>query len=142
MDKKKGRVTGLGGIFFKSENRKKLMHWYSENLGIECDDHGHTFDWRQTGDPDKMGYTVWSIFEKNTKYLDPSERDFMINFRVENLEALLEELKEKGLKVVGEMEEFDYGKFAWVMDPEGHKIELWEPVDSVFTEMIAKSKSK
>lgn len=142
MEEKKGRVTGLGGVFFKAKDRNQLMNWYSENLHFDCDEYGHTFGWRQTDDPEKMGYSVWSIFEQDTKYLEPSERDFMINFRVENLEALLEEMKEKGITVVGEIESFDYGKFAWIMDPEGHKIELWESVDEVFTEMIAKSKTK
>lgn len=141
MDKKKGRVTGLGGIFFKSKNPDELVQWYKDNLGIECDEYGHTFEWRRPENKEKMGYTVWSIFDKGTKYLDPSGNDFMINYRVENLKELLEEFKAKGLQVVGDIEEYDYGKFGWIMDPEGHKIELWEPVDEVFTEMVKKSKS-
>jgi predicted enzyme related to lactoylglutathione lyase len=141
MGPKKGRVTGLGGVFFKSENRKHLMQWYNDPLGIQSDEYGHTFRWRHSDNPEKMGYTVWSIFDSNSRYLDPSAIDFMINFRVENIESLIDEFKEKGIKVIGEIEKFDYGKFAWIMDPDGHKIELWEPVDEVFTEMIAKSKT-
>lgn len=139
-EKKKGRVTGLGGIFFKSENPKKLKDWYTENLKFPTDEFGKTFAWRWPDDPDKLGYTQWSVFEKETKYMDPGKKDFMINFRVENIEALIEELKENGMRVVGKMEEYDYGKFAWVMDPEGNKIELWEPVDEVFTKWLEDQK--
>jgi len=136
---KKGKVTGLGGVFFKAEDPEALKSWYGENLGLPCDQYGHTFAWRHKDAPENLGYTQFSVFEKKTDYLNPSDKQYMINFRVENLDELIEELKEKGMEVVGETETFDYGKFAWVMDPEGNKIELWEPVDEVFTKMNEES---
>jgi len=137
---KKGRVTGLGGIFFKADNPDQLKQWYEENLGLPCDEYGHLFSWRHIDNPEKTGYTQWSIFAKDSEYMKPSKSNFMMNFRVENLDELLEELKAKGMQLVGEPESHEYGKFAWVMDPEGNKIELWEPVDEVFTKMIEDQK--
>jgi predicted enzyme related to lactoylglutathione lyase len=141
-DKKIGKVTGIGGVFFKSENPAELKKWYTNNLHFPIDEYGHPFAWRQLEDPKKIGYTQWSVFEKDTEYLKPAKKDFMINFRVENIEALIEEMKENGLQVVGKMEEYEYGKFAWVMDPEGNKIELWEPVDEVFTKWLEEKNNK
>ena len=125
----KKRVTGLGGIFFKSKDNEKLKKWYAKHLGIPAGQYGHNFEWRDNDDPKKKGLTVWNPFEGETKYFQPSERDFMINYRVENLVELLDVLKEEGVKIAGEMQEFEYGKFAWIMDCDGNKIELWEPVD-------------
>jgi predicted enzyme related to lactoylglutathione lyase len=123
------RVTGLGGIFFKAEDPKKLKGWYQEHLGVEM-----VFKWKDLGDPDATvpASTAWCPFKKDTTYFSPSEKSFMINYRVKNLTELLEALKEEGVTVVGEVQEFSYGKFGWIMDPEGNKIELWEPVDSGF----------
>lgn len=135
MSDKKGKIIGLGGVFFKSINPDELKKWYQENLGLDCDQYGHMFTWRWPDDPEKTGYTQWSVFDEKTDYLNPGKKDFMINYRVENIEDLVEDLIQKGMKVVGDIEEYDYGKFAWVMDPEGNKIELWEPVDEVFTKM-------
>lgn len=90
------------------------------------------FEWRHSESPDKKGFTAWSVFDQNTEYTKPSEKDFMINYRVENLEELLETLKEEGVKIVGEMEAFEYGKFGWIMDPNGIKIEFWEPNDGEY----------
>src|SRR5687768_16097989 len=123
------RVTGLGGIFFKARDKEKMKNWYREHLGIDAGQYGFSFQWRQMDNPEVPGTTVWSIFKDSTKYLDPSGSSFMINYRVENLRELLEQLKKEGIEQVGEMQEEDYGKFAWIMDPEGNKIELWEPVD-------------
>ena len=124
------RVTGIGGIFFKCDDRAKQSKWYEEHLGIKIQDWGGgIFWWRDPENPEKKGSTSWSTFKKDTTYFAPSEKDFMFNYRVENLEALLKVLKEEGIEQVGEMESFEYGKFAWIMDPEGNKIELWEPVD-------------
>jgi len=134
MDKK-GKVTGLGGIFFKAENPDSLKKWYDKNLGLPCDQYGSLFTWRHKEDPDKLGYTQFSVFDKKTDYLNPAKKEFMINFRVDNLEALIRQLKKDGMQVIGEIESYEYGKFGWVMDPEGNKIELWEPVDEVFTKM-------
>ena len=119
------RVTGIGGFFFKSENPEAIRNWYRDHLGIPVNPYGWTFEWKDQEGND--GATQWSPFEANTKYFAPSEKQFMMNYRVDNLEALLEALKEEGVTVVGEMESHDYGKFGWILDPEGNKIELWEP---------------
>lgn len=122
------KVKGIGGIFFKSEDPKALNKWYEENLGIPMEDHGAaSFKWREIEDPEKTGTTVWSLFPRDTKYFDPSKQSFMVNYIVEDLIGLLKELKSNGIEQVGEIEEYGYGKFAWISDPEGNKIELWEP---------------
>lgn len=126
----KKRVTGLGGFFFKAKDPDNVKKWYNEHLGLNTDQYGCTFWWK-----DKEGNdcsTQWSPMSEDTDYYKPSEKQFMMNFRVENLEELLKTLKEEGVQVVGEMETYDYGKFGWIMDPEGNKIELWEPVDKAF----------
>ncbi len=123
------RVTGLGGVFFKCDDPKKMRAWYQSHLGIESDEYGGMFEWRQKDAPDKPGITTWSPFPQNTTYFQPSKKDFMFNYRVQDLEYLLVLLKEEGVEQVGEMETFDYGKFAWILDPEGNKVELWEPID-------------
>jgi len=123
------RVTGLGGVFFKSTNPAALKQWYKEHLEIDSGEHGAMFNWRHHDDPDKEGNTVWSIFPDDTTYFKPATREFMFNYRVENLEELLRVLKEEGVEVVGDMEEYPYGKFGWIMDPDGNKIELWEPLN-------------
>lgn len=125
-------VTGLGGTFFKSENPEKLKAWYDEHLGFETDDYGRAFRWVQFEDPQKTGSTQWSVMPADTKYFSPSDKPYMLNYRVGDLVALLNKLKDSGVEIAGEMESYDYGKFGWVMDPEGNKIELWEPVDEVF----------
>jgi len=131
---KKGRVTGIGGIFFKSKNPKEQRNWYNQNLGLETNDYGSLFEFREASNPEKKGYLQWSPFDDNTTYFEPSEREFMINYRVVNMEALVEQLKAAGVTICDSIEEFDYGKFVHIMDPEGNKIELWEPIDSSFTE--------
>ncbi|MEO8516183.1 MAG: VOC family protein [Flavobacterium sp.] len=122
------RVTGLGGFFFKSENPEKINTWYKEHLGIPTNAYGATFRWKDL--EGKECATQWSPFKEDTNYFEPSEKQFMMNFRVDNLEALLAMLKEEGVTIVGEMQSHDYGKFGWILDPEGNKIELWEPIDS------------
>lgn len=124
------RVTGIGGIFFKCEDPKAIKEWYATHLGIPVDNYGWTFWWK-----DKDGNecsTQWSPFEAKSNYFAPSEKPFMINYRVDDLEALLAVLEEEGVTIVGEIETYDYGKFGWILDPEGNKIELWEPIDSAF----------
>jgi predicted enzyme related to lactoylglutathione lyase len=121
------RVTGLGGFFFKSQDPTTLRNWYREHLGIESQAWGAVFPWRDNDNPDIEGATAWNLFREQNDYFAPSEKPFMINYRVENLVALLELLKAEGVEQVGEMQDSEYGKFAWVMDPEGNKIELWEP---------------
>lgn len=120
------RVTGLGGIFFKAKDNQKMYEWYRRHLGIASESWGGQFKWKDAT-TDKLSYTAWSIFKEDTKYLDPSTKDVMINYRVDNLEALLTVLKQEGVTIIGEPEISEYGKFGWIMDPEGNKIELWEP---------------
>lgn len=130
MSKDIKRVTGIGGVFFKCENPKQINEWYKTHLGIPAGDYGWSFEWKDKEGND--GMTQWSAFDAKTNYFSPSEKPFMMNYRVDNLEALLEVLKEEGVTIVGEMQSYDYGKFGWILDPEGNKIELWEPNDSGF----------
>ena len=124
------RVTGLGGFFFKSTNSKELVAWYGKHLGLKTDDYGCTFWWKD--DKGNECTTQWSPFANDTTYFEPSDKQFMQNFRVENLEKLLLQLEQEGVTIVGKMESHDYGKFGWILDIEGNKIELWEPIDQVF----------
>jgi predicted enzyme related to lactoylglutathione lyase len=128
-EKKMKRVTGIGGIFFKCDDPKMLKGWYSAHLGLDTDAYGTNFEWFQGADSTKRGSTQWSLFSQKTGYFKPSTKDFMINYRVENLEKLVELLKTEGVTIVDKLETYDYGKFIHIMDPEGNKIELWEPID-------------
>ncbi len=130
LGKVEKRVTGIGGFFFKAENSKELVTWYGKHLGLKTDDYGSTFWWKNN--EGEACSTQWSPFAADTAYFAPSEKQFMQNFRVENLENLLKKLADEGVTIVGEMETYDYGKFGWILDPEGNKIELWEPIDKVF----------
>jgi lactoylglutathione lyase len=123
------KVTGLGGIFFKCDDPKKMNEWYKENLGIPASAWGASFDWRYDENPEKKGQTAWATFPKNAKNFEPSTKEFMINYRVENLEALIAELKEAGVTIVDEIATYEYGKFVHILDPEGNAIELWEPAE-------------
>lgn len=127
MDK---RVTGLGGFFFKSKDPDKIKEWYKNHLGLNTDQYGCTFWWKD--DNGNKCSTQWSPMNEDTEYFKPSDKQFMMNFRVDNLVDLLETLKAEGVTVVGEIEEYDYGKFGWILDPEGNKLELWEPIDDAF----------
>lgn len=129
------RVTGIGGLFFKSKDPEQTKAWYREHLGIESGQYGGTFEWRHAEDENKKGFTAWGPFKADTDYFNPSKKEFMFNYRVDDLEKLLEVLKEEGVEIVGEMEVYDYGKFGWIMDPDGQKIELWEPNDNVYETM-------
>jgi predicted enzyme related to lactoylglutathione lyase len=129
------RVTGVGGFFFKAQSPGKLADWYRTHLGIALDAAGkgehamqyHPFQWREKDHPETIGATTFSIFPANTKYFEPSSSSFMMNFRVANLERLLAQLKQEGVKVDDKIEDASYGRFGWAMDPEGNRIELWEP---------------
>ncbi|MEP6674059.1 MAG: VOC family protein [Ferruginibacter sp.] len=123
------KVTGIGGIFFKSKDPKKMNEWYKKHLGFETTDYGTTFEWRQGDDTTNKGLTQWNPFAETTKYFEPSTKDFMINYRVENLDALVEQLKNEGVTLVDEIEDSEYGKFVHILDAEGNKIQLWEPKD-------------
>ena len=129
------KVTGIGGIFFRSKNPKEMNEWYGKNLGLAIDDYGSAFEFRNANRPDEINYLRWSTFDESTDYFNPSTKEFMINYRVQNIERLVKKLQENGVTVLDEIVEYEYGKFVHIMDPEGNKIELWEPVDSVFTQM-------
>lgn len=120
------RVIGIGGIFFKCKDPEKLNAWYKTHLGLDTNPYGTKVEWHQGADAAK-GYTLWSPFSDKTKYFEPSTKDFMINFRVENLEALVEELKKEGVTILDAIEASEYGKFVHILDIEDNKIELWEP---------------
>ena len=123
------KVTGIGGIFFKCKDPKKIREWYKTHLGLNAGDYGATFEWREEADSTKKGSTIWNPFSETTKYFEPSAKEFMINYRVEDLEALVEELKKEGVTIVDKIETYDYGKFIHILDAEGNKIELWEAKD-------------
>lgn len=126
------KVTGIGGVFFKCKDPDALKAWYKEKLGLNTNKYGTTFEWRQADDAHKKGFTQWSAFKETTKYFEPSTKDFMLNYRVEHMEALVAQLKKDGVTVTDNIESYDYGKFVHIMDPEGNKIELWEPVDEEY----------
>jgi len=127
------RVTGIGGIFFKCVNPEQLRNWYRDHLGLVTNEYGSLFEFRESDDPTKKVHLQWSTFPKETKYLDPSDKEFMINYRVDDIDNLVKVLKAEGVTILDEIASFSYGKFIHIMDPEGNKIELWEPKDTEFT---------
>ncbi|NBN99235.1 MAG: VOC family protein [Flavobacteriia bacterium] len=132
---KTAKVTGIGGIFFFSEDPEQTKSWYAKNLGIEVNEWGSSFEFRNANEPHEINYLQWSPFKKDSPYFSPSKKEFMINYRVQNIEGLMHQLKKNGVTILDEIATFDYGKFLHIMDEEGNKIELWEPVDHVFTSM-------
>ncbi len=135
MSESTPKVTGIGGIFFRTKNPKVTREWYGKNLGLAIDDYGSAFEFRNANHPDQINYLRWSPFEENTDYFKPSEKEFMINYRVQHIEGLVTKLKENGVTIIDDIATYEYGKFVHIMDPEGNKIELWEPIDSFFTQM-------
>ena len=129
------KVTGIGGIFFKCSEPGKVKDWYQKHLGLQTNEYGSLFEFRLGDQPSQKGYLQWSPFKQDTNYFEPSPKEFMINYRVENLAELVKELKANGVTVLDKIEEYEYGKFVHILDPENNKIELWEPVDQVFTDM-------
>ena len=125
------KVTGIGGVFFFSDNPKETRDWYAKNLGMDVSDWGATFEFRNADRPDEINSLQWSPFKKGSDYFAPSKKEFMINYRVQNIEGLVEKLKENGVTIVDKIENSEYGKFVHIMDAEGNKIELWEPAESV-----------
>ncbi len=124
------RVIGIGGIFFKTNDRETVRDWYATHLGIPSEEWGTTFPWRRHENPDDETYTVWSPFKSDTDYFEPSKQEYMINYQVDDLNALLSMLKKEGVIVMDKTDESEFGKFGWIIDPEGRKIELWEPPKS------------
>ena len=121
------KVTGIGGIFFFTENPKETREWYAQNLGLDVNDWGSTFESRNFNNPDVIDSLQWSPFKKDDAYFSPSKKEFMINYRVQNIEGLVAKLKQNGVTVLDDITSYDYGKFVHIMDAEGNKIELWEP---------------
>lgn len=126
-ESKTPKVTGIGGIFFFSDNPKETREWYAKNLGLEVNDWGSTFESRNIYNPEEINQLQWSPFKKDSEYFAPSNKEFMINYRVQNIEGLVEKLKENGVAVLDDIATYEYGKFVHIMDTEGNKIELWEP---------------
>jgi predicted enzyme related to lactoylglutathione lyase len=125
-DQAREKVTGIGGVFFKSKDPESLVEWYKKNLGVPAEGTFADFGWRDKVNPAKTGRTVWSAFPADTDYFGPSKSMFMLNYRVENLDRMLEQLRQAGVEV-HKVEDFDYGRFAWITDPDGNRVELWEP---------------
>ena len=123
------KVTGIGGIFFKCKDATQIREWYNKHLGLGATQYGANFEWRELEDREKKGSTQWSPFSETTKYFEPSDKQFMINYRVEDLVALVAQLREEGVTILDEIESSDYGKFVHILDLEGNKIELWEPAE-------------
>ncbi len=121
------KVTGIGGIFFKCKDPKKMNEWYKTHLGLDTNDYGATFEWKQAVESNKNGVTQWSPFAETTKYFEPSTREFMINYTVDDLVALVEQLKKEGVTILDEIQDSEYGKFVHILDLEKNKVELWQP---------------
>ena len=123
------KVTGIGGIFFYSDNLQETKEWYTKNLGIEINDWGSSsFESRNVNKPDEINSLQWKPFKKGDEYFSPSKKDFMINYQVQNIEGLVNKLKENGVTILDSIAAYDFGKFVHIIDPEGNKIELWEPI--------------
>ena len=130
------KVTGIGGIFFKCRNPDKLKEWYAKNLGLNTDKYGTNFEWRQGADSTKKGFTQWSPFSIRSTYFEPSTKEFMINYRVENIAALYAQLRKDSVILLDTIQSMEYGKFLHIMDIESNKIELWEPNDEVYNKSV------
>lgn len=137
----KAKVKGIGGVFFKCKNPDEVKKWYKNHLGFNTDQYGTAFEWIQSEEnksmeDQKKGFTQWSPFKDDTKYLLPSEKSYMINYRVDNLEKLVSQLKKEGVTILDEIETFEYDKFVHILDIENNKIELWEPNDSEYDKIL------
>jgi predicted enzyme related to lactoylglutathione lyase len=124
------KVTGVGGIFFFSDNPKETREWYSQNLGLETNEYGSSFESRNVNRPEEINTLQWCPFKKGSDYFAPSKKEFMINYLVQNIEGLVNKLNENGVTILDSIATYDYGKFVHILDPEGNKIELWEPIDA------------
>jgi predicted enzyme related to lactoylglutathione lyase len=130
------KVTAIGGVFFKCKNPEAQMQWYAHHLGISMDKYGTSFEWRHANDMDAKGYTAWSPFSSDTDYFGDATQQYMINYRVENLEALVAQLKTEGVTIIDDIATYEYGKFVHILDGEGNRVELWEPDDNVYGAML------
>ena len=127
------RVTGIGGVFFKANDRAALLAWYREHLGLRSlpDDDAVVLRWRDADQPERLGSTTWALFDAETTYFDPSRSPFMVNYRVRDLDAMLDQLRSAGVQVDDRIEDAGFGRFGWAMDPEGNRFELWEPPEGM-----------
>lgn len=123
------RVTGIGGVFFYADQPSSTKNWYADQLGITTDDYGAVFEFRNANRPEEVNYLRWSLFSESDHFMAPSEKKFMINYRVNNLRGLVRKLKASNVNILDTIETYNYGSFIHIMDPEGNKIELWEPID-------------
>lgn len=130
------KVTGIGGIFFQCKDPDAVRNWYQKHLGLDTDPYGTCFEWRQTENPERKGFTQWSTISENSSHFQGSSKDFMINYRVADMEGLLKELRQEGVTILDEIENTEYGKFVHILDPEGQKVELWEPNDGEFDKIV------
>ncbi len=130
------RVTSMGGVFFKCKDPEKMKTWYSRHLGLKTDVYGTSFAWRQAPDGQKKGFTAWSPFPDDTAYFAPSIKPFMFNYRVADLQRLIEQLKEEGVTILDDIQTYPYGKFVHILDPEYNKIELWEADDEAYADVL------
>ena len=136
------RVHGVGGVFFRCEDPAATRDWYERHLGVRSDEYGSAFVWRRESNPDQRGFLQWSPFGADTDYFGDAGQQFMINYRVDDLDGLLESLRDAGVEVVTEIEEFEFGRFVHVVDNDGRRVELWEPVDEVYDgEVTARTES-
>jgi catechol 2,3-dioxygenase-like lactoylglutathione lyase family enzyme len=125
----RGRILGIGGIFFKSSNQQVMQAWYAQHLGLADNGQGATLPWREKDNPDSEQMTIWSIFPGSTTYFEPSPSSFMVNYIVDDLDALLDRLAKAGVRIDPRRQDESYGRFAWIYDPDGNKIELWQPLN-------------
>jgi predicted enzyme related to lactoylglutathione lyase len=132
----KPKVIGIGGIFFKAKKPSSLKKWYKDHLSFNLNPYGSSFEFRNANDPNKVQYFLWSVFKNNTDYFSPSKKDFMINYRVEDIEKIVMYLQIIGTKIVDEVTTYPYGKFVHILDPEGNAIELWEANDDFFSDLM------
>ena len=122
------RVTGIGGIFFKARDPRQLANWYAQHLGLPVAEYGAAaFQWDDPAEAGREAYSIWSLFPQDSEYFGTSTAPFMVNFRVDDLDALLAQLRQAGVPVDERVEESEFGRFGWIMDPEGNRVELWEP---------------
>jgi len=135
-DNKTPRVRAIGGVFFRSKDSKASLEWYARHLGLGVDTYGSNFVWRKEDAPEQLGYTIWSPFKHETDYFGDNDQQFMINYRVDDLEALVETLRAEGVEIVDEIQVESYGKFVHIVDNEGRRVELWEPVDEEYAKML------
>ncbi len=132
----KPKVIGIGGIFFKAKKPSSLKKWYKDHLSFNLNPYGSSFEFRNANDPNKVQYFLWSVFKNNTDYFSPSKKDFMINYRGEDIDKTVMYLRYIGTKIVDEVTTYPYGKFIHILDPEGNAIELWEANDDFFSDLM------